>query len=83
MKHSVINDLRLLDLCDQVGIKRKIRPGKWKNYADKSIPRPMLVGFSNRKRRNCFSIVSQPTVRLSLTPTTNHLSTGLKHWRLL
>ena len=54
MKHYVLNHLRLVGLSDQVGIKRTLRLGKWKDSADISSPRLMLVEFSNLQQRDCF-----------------------------
>ena len=54
MKHYVLNYPRLVDLSDQVGIKRTLRLGKWRNFAEKSLPRLVLVAFSNPRQRDCF-----------------------------
>ena len=84
MRHSVINYLSPVGLFDLVGIKRILRLVNWEDYAGKSTPRPMLVKSVISGREIVSSLLQlnfgrQPTARLSSTPTTNHLSTNLKH----
>ena len=54
MKNYVPNYLRLVGLSDQVGIKRTLRLGKWEDSTDMSLPRPLLVEFSNPRQNDCF-----------------------------